>query len=483
MQIPQIEPFQFIRSTAFSERVQLANKINEIIDGINSIGEIPDLQAEIDAIKGTISQIQTDITDTDSDVSDLSNQVNTLISEVNGLLKEVISEVALDSPGYGQVRVKLIHEDESETASNALQIPVIQDGGITLISGTTDRSFKIRYVTTDGVTHTTNDFVIPEGGGTDITVTSVSIEQGDTSNSFKFEIGLSDGSSIQSNSYPFPPGTELTPATTSQLGGIKVGTHLSVTSDGTLSVDMTTIGTAAKTDSIMWTADASKVTFHADSLNGSDFTEDIPQASQGGAGTIDAATYAKIASTEAALNALAPSVSVNEEVSPAQITVTINGKSSTANLPSGGSEDEWTEVGLSEIPTDLQLGDSVKLVFGLYLYSNTSFNWDTTTPTTSNFHYGNTDNAVMEKEVTFDESDTKNYTLNVPICVNLENGVIMIAALTTITNLVSWNNGVSPIARVTLTAFNGAGNAREAIDITRSNASTFLYKLYIKRAN
>lgn len=294
MQIPQIEPFQFIRSTAFSERVQLANKINEIIDGINSIGEIPDIQAEIDAVKDTISQIQTELEDTNSDLSGLTNQVNTLISEVNGLLKEVISEVSLDSPGYGQVRVKVIHEDETETASNVLQIPVIQDGGITLISGTTDRSFKIQYVTTDGVTHTTNDFVIPEGGGTDVTVTSVSIEQGDTTNSFKFEIGLSDGSSIQSNSYPFPPGTELTPATTSQLGGIKVGTHLSVTADGTLSVDMTEINTAAVASTVMFTADTSKVTLHADSIAGSEFTKDIPQASQGGAGTIDAAAYQKL---------------------------------------------------------------------------------------------------------------------------------------------------------------------------------------------
>ena len=292
--IPTIEPFQFIRGTAFSERVQLANKLNEVIDALNQIGTIDDLQTQIDAINSEISEIHAALLNTNSDVSALSNQVNALISEVNGLLKEVISEVALDSPGYGQVRVKLIHEDETETVSNVLQIPVIQDGGITLISGTTDRSFKLQYVTTDGVTHTTNDFVIPEGGGTDITVTSVSIEQGDTSNSFKFEIGLSDGSSIQSNSYPFPPGTELTPATTSQLGGIKVGTHLSVTADGTLSVDMTTIGTAAAAPTVMWTADTSKVTMHFDSLVGTEYTEDIPTAASGGAGTIDAAAYQKL---------------------------------------------------------------------------------------------------------------------------------------------------------------------------------------------
>ena len=339
MQIPQIEPFQFIRSTAFSERVQLANKINEIIDGINQIGDIPDLKNRITELTAKVTELEESIGNTDTSLAELENQVNTIVSEVNGLLKEVVNEVALDAPEYGQVRVKVIHEDDTETTSNALQIPVIVDGGISLISGTTARSFKIRYITADGVTHTTNDFVIPEGGsGTDVTVTSVTILEGDTDNSFKFEVGLSDGSSIQSNSYPFPAASELTPATTSQLGGIKVGTHLSVTADGTLSVDMTTIGKAADASTVMWTSDASKVTFHADSLSGTEFSKDIPQASQGGAGTIDQESYAKIAATESKVNALAPSVSVNERVSPPQITVSVNGKSSTANLPNGGTD-------------------------------------------------------------------------------------------------------------------------------------------------
>lgn len=367
-EIPTIEPFQFIRSTAFSERVQLANKLNEVIDALNQIGTIDDLQSQIDAINSEISEIQTAIEDTNSDVSTLSNQVNTLVSEVNGLLKEVVSELVLDAPEYGQVRVKVIHEDDTETASNALQIPVIVDGGISLISGTTARSFKIRYITADGVTHTTNDFLIPEGGsGTDVTVTSVTILEGDTDNSFKFEIGLSDGSEIQSNSYPFPAASELTPATTLQLGGIKVGTHLSVTADGTLSVDMTTIGTAAKADSITWTADASKVTLHTDSLAGSKFTKDIPQASQGGAGTIDQESYAKIAANESAISeleadvaALAPSVSVNEEADPPTITVGINGKTAQANLPSNNNG-KWEPITSVEEFQTLKVGDTVRI--------------------------------------------------------------------------------------------------------------------------
>ena len=481
---PTIEPFQFIRSTAFSERVQLANKLNEVIDALNQIETVDDLQTQIDTINSEISEIQSALAETDSDVSSLSNQVNTLVSEVNGLLKEVVSEVVLDAPEYGQVRVKVIHEDDTETASNALQIPVIVDGGISLISGTTARSFKIRYITADGVTHTTNDFVIPEGGGgTDVTVTSVSIEQGDTSTSFKFEIGLSDGSSIQSNSYPFPPGTELTPATTSQLGGIKVGTHLSVTADGTLSVDMTTIGTAAKADSIMWTADPSKVTLHADSIAGSKFTKDIPQASQGGAGTIDQTSYAKIAATESKVNALAPTVTVNDDVSPAQITVAINGKSSTANLPSGsgGNGPTWEPLDLENLPKDWKNYDIFAMIpnFRVDIKFPSDWNSQITPPTVR----AETDpNPEYPGLLLFVLTSNNNggcgvYTRAYTHCVLNLNTAIVYGINT------YWNGSGKKLIALSAVVFNGQNCVSKPFEISKSNIKSYVKAAWRVRLN
>ena len=443
--IPTIQPFTYQASTAFDERVQLANKVNEIIDGINSIGEIPDIQAQIDTINSTIAQIQADIANTDTEISGIQSQVNTLIQEVNGLLKEVISEITLDSPGYGQVRMKVIHEDETETASNALQIPVIQDGGITLISGTTDRSFKIQYITMDGVTHTTNDFVIPEGGGTDVTITSISILQGDTANDIKFQVGLSDGSTIQSNSYPIPQAA-ITPATTSQIGGIKVGTNLSVTADGTLSVDMTTIGKAAKADSLMWTADASKVTLHVDSLNGSDFTDDVPQAAQGVAGTIDAAAYqklkdvpapdtiatdAEISRLEADIAALAPSVSVNETVNPPTITVGINGKTAQANLPSGGKQlvtsgnlDDFMIINTSN--KEITVNKEIDLEYIVVRNGGVNFSIKRITISKGTIKHNATGRIQLYHTVMYTSNNSANAIYVCYLNINLNNGGIML---------------------------------------------------------
>ena len=435
--IPTIQPFTYQASTAFQERVQLADKLNEVIDALNQIEDIEDLQTQIDTINGTITQIQADIANNDTEISGIQSQVNTLIQEVNGLLSEVVNEIVVDSPGYGQVRVKLIHEDESETTSNALQIPVIQDGGITLISGTTDRSFKIQYVTMDGVTHTTNDFVIPEGGGTDVTVTSISILQGDTDNDIKFQVGLSDGSTIQSNSYPIPEAA-ITPATTSQIGGIKVGTNLSVTANGTLSVDMTTIGKAAKADSIMWTADASKVTLHADSLNGSDFTEDIPQAAQGGAGTIDHASYQKIAANESAISklktdvaALAPTVSVNEEVDPPTITIGINGKTAQANLPSGGKQlvtsgnlDDFININTSN--KEITVNKEIDLEYIVVRNGGVNFSIKRITISKGTIKHNATGRIQLYHTVMYTSNNSANAIYVCYLNINLNNGGIML---------------------------------------------------------
>ena len=380
VEIPTIEPFQFIRSTAFSERVQLANKINEIIDGINQIGDIPDLENQITKLTAKVTELEESIGNTDTSLAELENQVNALISEVNttikqsisalesevdgidtrlktaegtisehgteidGLLKEVIDGVVMTSSPHGTVQVQINHEDGSNDISAPIDLGLGEEGGIVLQSGTTDRSFKLIVTLTDGTSWQTNDFVIPEGGGTEVSVTSISIAQGTGSNKIQVKIGLSDGSTISSNDWTVvtptqfsalgtrvttaegnitkntgdisdldsrvqtledSPGFTLKPATATALGGVKIGAGITVQSDGTISVDKTQIDTAAVASTVKFTADGSKVTLHADSVGGSEFTKDIPQASQGGAGTIDQESYAKIAATESKVNALA----------------------------------------------------------------------------------------------------------------------------------------------------------------------------------
>lgn len=315
-EIPTIEPFQFIRSTAFSERVQLANKLNEVIDAVNSIGDLPDLESQITEINTKISELEKSIGSTDTSLAELENQVNGLISEVNttikqaisalesdveeidtrlttaegtisehgteidGLLKEVVDGVEMTSNPHGTIRVQINHEDGTNDISAPIDLGLVEQGGIVLQSGTTDRSFKLIVALTDGTSWQTNDFVIPEGGGTDVSVTNISIAQGTESNMIQVKIGLSDGSTISSNDWTVVTPSEfsalgtrvataegkitaqdgeisdldsrvqaledssgytLQPATATRLGGVKIGANVTVQADGTISVDLSTL--------------------------------------------------------------------------------------------------------------------------------------------------------------------------------------------------------------------------------------------------
>ena len=421
--IPKVEPFTFQASTAFQERVQLADKLNEVIDALNLVGDVPELQDQITQLQADVAGLQSSIGNTDTSLTELENQVNALISEVNttvkqsisalesevdgigtrlttaegvisehgteidGLLKEVIDSVVMTSSPHGTVQVQINHEDGSNDISAPIDLGLVEEGGIVLQSGTTDRSFKLIVTLTDGTSWQTNDFVIPEGGGTEVSVTNISIAQGTGTDKIQVKIGLSDGSTISSNDWTVvtpsefsalgtrvttaegnitkntgdisdletrvqvledSPGYALQPATATTLGGVKIGAGIVVQSDGTISVDKTQINTAAVASTVMFTADTSKVTLHADSVAGSEFTEDIPQASQGGAGTIDAASYQKLSNvpdpSTIATNAeisdlqeqitdLGVSVSTDLKSEPPTITVQVNGKSSSANLP------------------------------------------------------------------------------------------------------------------------------------------------------
>lgn len=580
-EIPTIEPFQFIRSTAFSERVQLANKLNEVIDALNQIGTVDDLQTQIDALSSTVSTIQAGLASTDADLDSLTQQVNSLISEVNdtikaqitalqgdvtaldsrmdtaesdisgldsevqGLLAEVVDGVAMSSTAHGTVQVQINHEDGSNDISQPIDLGLVEQGGITLISGTTDRSFKLHVELTDGSAWETNDMIIPPGGGTEVTVTGITLHTGTSDSYLQASIVLSDSTTIDSNDFAIVTtaqftqlsnrvttaegtiaqhttqitglddrvealeqagGYVLVPATSVVLGGVKIGTGITVASDGTISIpnvsasqnglmtsaDKAHLDAAATAATFMFTADASKVTAHLDSVSGSEFSEEIPQASQGGAGTIDYASYQKIAANEAAISeveadvaALAPSVSVNEAVDPPTITVGINGKTAQANLPGGG--EQWEELDLSSLPTDFTTDDVVLVHFiaapEITTTPSSISSWDTPitgiVPTSELYSINVW--LLMSPKLSIDC-----YPL-IGSFTDTSNPKYILLEFFQVSTVGSWNGeGQNPeIGRFLQVAFNGGGSdtSRDYTEniVSHSKLSTFVDRMYRKK--
>ena len=128
----------------------------------------------------------------------------------------------------GEITVKL--NRELGVIQDSVDAPFIKTA--TLIPTSTERAFKIRFTYYDDTTYDTNDFVIPEGGGTDVSVTGVTIEEGATDNTFKVSIKLSDATEIDSNEYPFPTAVTNPYPTAIMLS-------LGGTNDTTLNIDIT----------------------------------------------------------------------------------------------------------------------------------------------------------------------------------------------------------------------------------------------------
>ena len=216
----KIDPLTYQKMTNIEEHNQMIDKTNEIVDTINAldIEGIPQLETDVTALKsdvaqlkisdaenvGDISQAQKDISAHATEISAIKVkdvQQDTSIKEnadtIDALTKELPTEITLYRDGTGKIRAQVEKEDSTTFDSNTLDmiIPYQYD----IISGTTNRSFKLKVTFSDGSSATTNDFVIPEGGGTDVTVTGITLSKdASNSNKFKASIVLSDSTTIDS---------------------------------------------------------------------------------------------------------------------------------------------------------------------------------------------------------------------------------------------------------------------------------------------
>ena len=219
-----IEPFKYQASTNIKEHNEIVDKVNEIVGVINDInleGLDPRLTADEASIKKNTDDItHLKISDTEhtTEITTLENNVDNHAREItnlkasdvkqnsdieglntltNALTKELPTEITLYRDGTGKIRAQVIKEDNTTFDSNTLDMVIPYQYSI--ISGTSARSFKLDITTSDGNHIITNDFLIPEGGGTDITVTSVTLIKNPTnSNKVKVSIGLSDGTPLES---------------------------------------------------------------------------------------------------------------------------------------------------------------------------------------------------------------------------------------------------------------------------------------------
>lgn len=217
--------------------------------------------ADITTIKGNIQTIEEDITfieqkNTEQDTA-IQQNASDIVSAKTELNQKITAEqnaresadsaeataranadIDLVDLTYSSGGISIKLERPEGDLEDTVYAPFIKTA--TLIPTTTNRAFKIQFDLYDGTQYDTNEFVIPEGGGTDVSVTGVTISAGTSPDSFKVNIELSDGTPIASNDYPFPAGSAYPTSATLSMSGttISISIAMSVGQPLTGSVDI-----------------------------------------------------------------------------------------------------------------------------------------------------------------------------------------------------------------------------------------------------
>ena len=209
-----IEPYAFQCKTNIEEHNDMVNKINEIVDVVNEL-DVEEITKDITALESEVSAQGNEIDALNADVAELPTKAEVANTDVTA--------VAVDKTSAG-IEIQLTRP--AGVLEDSVSLPFINTA--TLIPTSTDRAFKIRFTYTDGTQYDTNEFVIPEGGGTDVSVTGVTVEDGTAPNSFKVAIQLSDASTIASNDYEIEIPAQQNTYPTSVAGTLS-GTTLNLT--------------------------------------------------------------------------------------------------------------------------------------------------------------------------------------------------------------------------------------------------------------
>ena len=481
-----IQPFEYIKRKNIDEHNQIVDKLNEIVDSINNVGieGIPALESDVTTLKADVGQLKISDAENVADIAQAQRDISAHASEIsaikvkndeqdgriteNGktiavLTKEMPTEITLYRDGTGKIRAQVGKEDSTTFDSNTLDmiIPYQYD----IISGTTNRSFKLKVSFSDGSTATTNDFIIPEGGGTDVTVTGITLSK-DTNNSNKFKasIVLSDSTTIDSGYLEMV--TAVSATFTNKKLIIKVngvesvpiaidtgitytgGNGITITG-GTISIDSTIV--ALKSDIPDVSGFATKTELNA---------VDSKIATKA-----DSSTVQQI---QSAVGDCFNEVSIDGNV----LTLTAtDGQSNSVSLPAGG--EEWTDVNLSDVPT-LALGDTIRIGLRTYASFYTVSSWSTA-PRAPNIK---TRAYQTIPTLEFKIGDI-NQSINAGHIIRADNTSMEYVSV--MFNVYSWNNPVGTSIRVQYGQINGAGNGVTDLNITKADIPTYVAWAQIKK--
>lgn len=261
-----LQPYDFQKKTNIKEHNDIVDKINEIVEVINA-SDLENVGTDITELEGKVATLENTTQSQATEISNNTNDISTLETEITAIKSKDTEQDEKISTLEGTVSAQgaTIGTLESTVSSQGTRIGTLetsqssQDTKIsTLESNQTSQGSKITALETSQGTQDNKITAIENIQNTLAVASTLSTtEHTDTE-----KIGISiDSQNGQTNKVAYipiatpssiglmsatdksnldnlvsnPPVTEIPVATSTVLGGVKVGANLSITSDGVLS--------------------------------------------------------------------------------------------------------------------------------------------------------------------------------------------------------------------------------------------------------
>lgn len=219
----KLEPYGFQKKTNIGEHNDIVDKVNEIIDVVNG-ADLENIGTDISALEGKVTELETTVESHDTAISENTNDITDINADIATINAKDTEQDTKISTAEGNITAL-------ETTVGTLDTEL--DSAVTRVaaleSDVKDCAVASSLSTTDHIDTDKLGISIDSVNGQTNKIAYIPVATADT-------IGLMSGADkAKLDSIDPSPAYELPVASSTVLGGIKVGANLSITDDGTLS--------------------------------------------------------------------------------------------------------------------------------------------------------------------------------------------------------------------------------------------------------
>lgn len=518
-----------------SDITQIKETINQIEDNATALGasvaviqnDVAENKGNIQANSGKIEVLENEYAGFNSEQISLRTDLTEVQADVDGIKTSLVSDVITKSGStVGTIIVELEREDGTKISAQDFNYG--KPTSMELLQGSSEGMMKAQFTLSDGTTIQSNDFQVLEQITGDVYITSFTFKNGSSQGKISAVIGLSDGRTLDANDFQLPTDPQIQSNITNLLSRMNAveeknnqqDTNISALStrmdtaesniagndadiaqlkseDETIKGDITSLDTRVtaiedtpgvgkfelgKLGTIMGSSDNGKIGANSDgtgSVNGWDSVatvDDLTEIQSDIQETSDKLTEIQ-SDLQEQITGIKPTVTVNDTADPPTITVAVNGKSSTANLPSseGGG---WKRYTIDNLPTDFSATSIVifEMIAQMRLRSPRPTSWND--PITFNLETAPASSMRTTSIMKFNSGSDGATT---PIVYTNEGSIVAIGTIEiSATNPSNLNDkdSTSQIGTLVASVFNGGGGSQKSVTLTRSNISNYITAIW-----